>query len=208
MKYHKLVENAGRPKGFWGKLMINSMNKCHVGVTKWGLEHIDFQLNYNVLDVGCGGGKAVAEICEKIGNGKVYGVDYSELCVKKSKKLNKNNILCGKAAIMLASVSDLPFSDNSFDVVTAIETYYFWPDKIKNLKEIYRVLKKDGKILLVFEMLKTDDDPMKWNKVEKTLSIKSVTEDEIKKALADAGYSNVKTYTKKGTTWLCAAAQK
>ena len=47
---------------------------------------------------------------------------------------------------MLASVSDLPFSDNSFDIVTAIETYYFWPDKLKNLKEIYRVLKKDGKI--------------------------------------------------------------
>lgn len=208
MKYHKLVENAGKPKGFWGSLMIKSMNKGHSQLTKWGLDHINFDRSYNVLDVGCGGGKTVARLCEKIGNGKVYGIDYSELCVKNTKKLNEKNILCGKAKIKQASVSALPFDDNCLDVVTAVETYYFWPDKLNDLKEIKRVLKAGGKILLIFEMLKTESDPFKWEKVEKALNIKAVSEKGISQMLADAGYKNIETYTKSNTSWMCAVAEK
>lgn len=208
MKYHKLVENAVKPQGFWGKLMIKSMNKGHSELTDWGLEHIKIERNFNILDVGCGGGKTVSKLCTKVGNGKVYGIDYSELCVKKSQKLNEKNILCGKAKISQSSVSDLPFDDNFFDVITAVETYYFWPDKLNDLKEVNRVLKSGGRLLLVFEMLKSDDDPFKWEKVESSLGIKAVTEEEIKDILLRAGYENIKTYTKSGTSWLCATAEK
>ena len=112
MKYHKLVENAGRPQGFWGKMMIKAMKKGHSELTDWALVHLEIKRNYNALDIGCGGGKTVSKLCKKIGNGKDFGVDYSELCVEKSKKLNKNNIMCGKASILQASVSSLPFDDN------------------------------------------------------------------------------------------------
>ena len=81
MKYHKLVENAERPQGFWGKMMIKSMNKGHSDLTDWALVHLEIKRSYNVLDVGCGGGKTVSKLCTKIGNGKVFGIDYSELCV-------------------------------------------------------------------------------------------------------------------------------
>ncbi len=208
MKYHKLVENASKPKGFWGKLMIKSMNKNHSSLTDWGLEHIDINRSSVVLDVGCGGGKTVSKLCSMVGNGKVCGIDYSELCVSKSKKLNSKNILCGKAQIKQASVSSLPFSDNTFDFVTAVETYYFWQDKPNDLKEILRVLKPGGKILMVFEMLATDDDPFKWEKVEQMIGIKAVSEDEIANALSSSGYSDVRTYTNGGTSWLCAVAEK
>ena len=47
-----------------------------------------------VLDIGCGGGKTVDRLCSIVANGKVYGIDYSELSVKSSEKLNsKNNTL-------------------------------------------------------------------------------------------------------------------
>ena len=161
MKYHKLTENAAKPSGFWGKMMIKAMNKGHSSLTDWGLSYIDIPLNSTLLDVGCGGGRTVSKLCRMVGNGKVYGIDYSELCVSKSKKLNQKNILCSKADIIKASVSLLPFDDEKFDVVTAVETYYFWPDKLEGLKEINRTLKHGGKILLIFEMLKTDDNPNK-----------------------------------------------
>lgn len=208
MKYHKLVENAGKPQGFWGKLMIASMNKGHSSLTDWALEHIKIEKTHKLLDIGCGGGRTVAKLSNMIGNGKVFGVDYSELCVKKSQKLNHKNILCGKTKILQASVSQLPFEDNTFDIVTAVETYYFWPDKLNDLIEISRVLKSEGKLLLVFEMLKTEDNPDKWEKVEKSLGIKSVSENEIKDMLIRAGYENVITYTKAGTSWLCVTAEK
>lgn len=208
MKYHKLVENAHKPQGFWGKMMIRSMNKNHSALTDWALSFIKTERNSTLLDVGCGGGKTVDKLCSKIGNGKVYGVDYSELCIKKASKLNAKNILCGKAKIICASVSDLPFETASFDIVTAVETYYFWQDKLNDLKEVYRVLKHGGKLMLVFEMLKTEDNPEKWSEVEKTAGIKAVTEDEITDILIHAGYNNIRTHKKSGTSWLCAIAEK
>lgn len=208
MKYHKLVENAGRPQGFWGKMMIKSMNKGHSELTDWALVHLEIKRNYNALDIGCGGGKTVSKLCKRIGNGKVFGIDYSELCVEKSKKLNKNNIMCGKASILQSSVSSLPFEDNKFDVITAVETYYFWPDKLNDLKEVYRVLKSGGKLLLVFEMVKSEEEPHKWDNVEKSLGIEAVSKDGIADILLHAGYQNIRTYSKSSTGWLCVTAEK
>ena len=91
----------------------------------------------------------------------------------------------------------LPFDDEKFDVVTAVETYYFWPDKLEGLKEINRTLKHGGKILLIFEMLKTDDNPNKWKPIEIRLNISAVTKVEIGQL-----------HTKDGTSWLCAIAEK
>lgn len=208
MKYYKLVLNARNPKGFWGKMMIRSMNKGHYGVTGWGLEHFEIKQDYTVLDVGCGGGKTVFRLNEAVPQGKVFGIDYSELAVKKSKKFNKKAVKNGKVQIDWGSVSHLPYSDNMFDLATAVETYYFWPDKINDLKEILRVLKPGGKLLLVFEMCINEGEPNKWQEVERLAEIKAVTPKEIEENLVKAGYKNIKTFVKEGTSWLCATGEK
>lgn len=208
MKYHKLTENAVKPTGFWGRLMIRSMNKGHHNITDWALSYFDVQNGNIVLDIGCGGGRTVNKLCTAVGSGKVYGVDYSELCVKKSLELNRKNVLCRKAVIEQASVSELPFEDNTFDKIIAVETYYFWPDKLNDLKEVLRVLKRGGRLMLVFEMLFDEQDPDKWTAVEKRLDIQAVREEDIHNMLRDAGFINIETYTKEGTSWLCAVGEK
>lgn len=208
MKYHKLVDNAVKPTGFWGKLMIRSMNKGHHELTDWALSHVTIDGNFTVLDVGCGGGRTVGKLCDRVGSGKVYGIDYSDLCVKKSLKYNHKNVLCGKANICQASVSELPFEENKFDLVTAVETYYFWPDKLGDLCEILRVLKQGGKLLLVFELLKSESQPDKWKAVEERLNIEAVSREEINEILLRAGYQNIRTFTKSEPSWLCAVAEK
>ena len=208
MKYHKLVENAVRPDGFWGKLMIRSMNKGHNELTDWALCYVSVENGCRALDVGCGGGRTVQKLCGKVGNGKVYGIDYSELCVKKASKLNNKNILCGKAEIRQASVSELPFDNGSFDLVTAVETYYFWPDKLGDLKEILRVMRSGGRLLLVFEMLRDDNDPDKWKAVEDRLGIQAVGRENITEMLLRAGFQNIRTHVRTETGWLCATAEK
>ena len=72
MKYRKLVENAKKPNGFWGKMMIKAMNKGHSSLTSWGLEHMNIERTATVLDIGCGGGKTVDRLCSIVANGKVY----------------------------------------------------------------------------------------------------------------------------------------
>lgn len=206
MKYYKLVLNARNPKGFWGKMMIRNMNKNHFEVTGWGLSHCDFKATDVTLDVGCGGGMTVNRISKMVQ--KAYGVDYSELAVSKAEKLNKKQIKSGKAEFCQASVSNLPFDDNMFDVVTAVETYYFWTDKLNDLKEVLRVLKTGGKLLMVFEMCRVEDNPDKWQEVEELINIKSVTEQEITDILKEAGYVNIKTDVVAEKSWLTAVAEK
>lgn len=206
MKYYKLVLNARNPKGFWGKMMIRNMNKNHFEVTGWGLSHWDFKPTDVTLDVGCGGGMTVNRISKMVQ--KAYGVDYSELAVNKAEKLNKKQIKSGKAEFCQASVSHLPFDNNMFDVVTAVETYYFWPDKLNDLKEVLRVLKSGGKLLMVFEMCRVEDNPDKWQEVEELINIKSVTEQEITDILKEAGYVNIKTDVVAEKSWLTAVAEK
>lgn len=208
MKYYKLVLNARNPKGFWGKLMIRSMNKGHFGVTGWGLEHVKIEEDFQILDIGCGGGKTVFRLQEAAPNGKVTGIDYAPLAVDKSKKLNRKAIQKGKVQIDLGSVSALPYSDGKFDLVTAVETFYFWPDKIHDLQEVRRVLKKGGKLLLIFEMCKTDEEPEKWAEVERLAEIQAPAEKEIRQNLEEAGFSNIQTDQKENTTWLCAIGEK
>jgi len=74
--------------------------------------------------------------------------------------------------------------------------------------EIYRVLNSGGKLLLVFEMLKTKSDPDRWRAVEERLHIEAVSRSGIHEMLLRAGYQNIRTHVKSGTSWLCAVAEK
>ena len=154
---------------------------------------------------------AVAEMTEN----KVHGIDYSELAVERSIKLNKSAVDEGKCEIIKGSVSDLPFTDNSFDIVTGFETVYFWPDFVNDLKEVLRVLKDDGVIFIANEALPKEGDERQKELIE-LLDMKIYSEDELVESLKMAGFSNVTTYIKdskdsftgEDAEWICVIAQK
>ena len=72
------------------------------------------------------------------------GVDISEDMVNVAIKNNKEAVSKGMAHFAIGDCCDLAFDDLSFDVVTTMNTIYFWDDTIKGLKEIHRVLKENG----------------------------------------------------------------
>lgn len=99
-----------------------------------------FKTGESVLDIGCGDG-AVGALLQKEVGVKVTGLDISEEAVKKARQK-------GIDAKIGNSEQKLPFDDNSFDKV-------FWGDNIEHLfnpalaiKEIRRVLKKEGRLIL------------------------------------------------------------
>lgn len=103
------------------------------------------ELRGNILEVGVGTGKNLPFYRSEA---LVTAIDFSDQMVerakKKLKKLNKNNITIKKA-----DVENLPFSDNSFDVVLTTFVFCSVPDPVQGLKEIRRVLKKDGQAIFV-----------------------------------------------------------
>ena len=139
------------PTGIEGKKVAASMNIHHSDLTDWGLNTVEIDPDFTILDVGCGGGKTITKLANIAFKGKVYGIDYSKDMVEYSREVNRDLIARHRVSILEGSIDKSGFPDNYFDLVTAIETYYFWPNLHNDLKEIYRVLKLNGRIVLINE---------------------------------------------------------
>jgi ubiquinone/menaquinone biosynthesis C-methylase UbiE len=94
----------------------------------WGLAHVSVNERDTILDIGCGGGRTLNKLAAMATQEKVYGVDFSGESVAVSKKTNARSIEMGRVEIQHASVSQLPFPDDTFDLVTAVETHFWWPN--------------------------------------------------------------------------------
>lgn len=148
--FKSFLENFKKPKdNFGGRFILKSMNKGHEKIAKWGRSYLNIDEAYTVLDLGCGGGRNIEYFLTKAN--KVYGLDHSEASVKMASEINKEAIKSGRCKILVGDAKSLPFKDESMDIITAFETIYFWNDIEECFKEIYRVLKKDGKFLICNE---------------------------------------------------------
>ena len=139
-----------RPSSLMGRLLLRSMNIGHGRLHQWGLKAAGIQLTDRVLDVGCGGGKAISRILEETRR-EVAGVDHSSEAVKTARSVNRAAVSSGRLRIVESSVESLPFRDGLFDVVTAFETTYFWPELQAGLTEIHRVLNRGGRLVIANE---------------------------------------------------------
>jgi len=150
----KLLNQCSKPSGWLGRLTLWRMNGHHSKVTEWGLKHVSIQHHDTILDVGCGGGMTVARLAAIATEGKTYGVDYSEESVAASRRANQQSIEAGRVEVVQAPVSHLPFPDRMFDLVTAVETHYYWPDLNTDMHELLRVLKPGGVLIIIAEAYK------------------------------------------------------
>ena len=83
----ELIINARKPEGELGDKLLDRMNESHESLAQWGVSHLDIAKDDVILDIGCGGGVNVERFLKMTEN-KVYGLDYSEVAVEKSAKLN------------------------------------------------------------------------------------------------------------------------
>jgi ubiquinone/menaquinone biosynthesis C-methylase UbiE len=116
--FEKFLCNFRKPRGALGWILISLMNWGHGPVSRWGLKKLVIKPGDHILDIGCGGGGNLARMLKRAPEGRVCGLDYSEVCVEKTRRLNRKALDAGRAEIRLGSVSENPWPDNSFDVVT------------------------------------------------------------------------------------------
>ena len=195
--------NPAKPRGEEGAKMLLRMNDSHYPVTGWALSFLSFQKSDRVLDIGCGGGAALKRMSGQMESGHLIGVDYSEVSVELSRKMNVEDIASGKMEVLKASVEQLPFEENQFDKIITVESFYFWPDPAENLKEVVRVLKTGGVFLLVADIYQKEglDKSVLDNIARYQLFNPTVEEFEL--LFRQAGFSEVKAHTKEGTDWIC-----
>lgn len=200
--------NPRKPHGSAGEEMLKGMNEHHHAVTGWALEFLDLNGSSRVLDIGCGGGETLRRMAELVTEGHLTGLDYSPLSVRLSSELNRESVESGKMDIISSSVSDMPFDDDSFDRIITVESFYFWPDPSNDLREVLRVLDRDG-IFLITADIHGDAELSAEDKenVDK-YRLFNPTVREFRELLENAGFRNVTIHTKPGTNWICAEGRK
>jgi SAM-dependent methyltransferase len=209
-KERKIAENVRKPQGIFGRKIAKEMNDHHESLARWGLTHIKIEEDYQILDIGCGGGRNIYRFAKSIHEGKVFGIDYSDTSVKVSSELNKEYIKNGIVEIKKGTVSAIPYDDNKFNLVTAFETYYFWPDLINDLKEVLRVMSEDAIFLLVNEMYECEN-PEKMENTRKWAELCNFelhNPSQFEKLLTEAGFSNVRIYENVEEGWITVVASK
>ena len=147
------MNQCQRPSGLLGRFVLWSMNSRHSKVTDWGLAQVAVGKSDTILDVGCGGGRTVSKLAAIATEGKVFGVDHSEESVAASKNFNAREIDAGRVEIKQGSVSQLPYGDGVFDLVTGVETHFWWPDLPGDMREVFRVVKPGGTVVLIAEVM-------------------------------------------------------
>ena len=199
------IDNTRNPTGSGGKIMVAAMNIGHRFLAGWGLGFLDINDGASILDCGCGGGANIKKLLGMNKSGRVNGVDYSEVSVAKARAVNRAEIAGGRCEIVRASVIELPFTDAAYDIVTAFETVYFWPDLWKSFGEIRRVLRNGGTFLICNECGGDNEKDEKWTeKIDGMTIYKDV---QLKNILEQAGFRNIQIH-KREKGWLCITAQK
>jgi Methylase involved in ubiquinone/menaquinone biosynthesis len=204
----KRLNQCRKPTGELGKFVVEDMNQNHYELTGWGLDKLSIKEDSTILDIGCGGGRTVNRLANLSKHGKVYGIDYSLDCVSWASEFNKELIDEGRVSISNASVEKLPFDDERFDIITAVETIYFWPDFSKNIKEVLRVLKPDGKLLIINEVYLSEKFKERNDEFLATGKMKIYSPEELKDLLVQAGYKNISIDVIEESNWIRILAEK
>jgi len=181
------MSQFANPTGFFGKILAKGMAWGHKDFYKNTAKALNIKHDDKYLEIGFGSGLFIKKYVSNVS--RIAGLDYSEDMVKLASNINKNLIKSGKAEFKQGNVLSLPWNNNEFSVVVAIETFFFWLEPATSLKEIFRVLVPDGR--LVIEMAYNKDDGLDHTKDIKKMNLNLYSAYEMKKILKESGFSDI-----------------
>jgi len=184
---------CARPEGLLGRIMLRFMNFGHAPLTNWGLSHVSFQDGWTMLDIGCGGGATLKRLLKRSQGGKAYGIDISSESIAKARNVNQS-LIDKQVFLTQGTAAQLPYDDNMFDLVTAVETVYFWPDLSQCFKEVLRVLKSGSRFVIMLEVIDSDS---KWADIVDGMTV--YTPEQLRFILEKAGFVSAEIHRKKPT---------
>ena len=124
------------------------------------------------------------------------------------REVNRKLIAQNQVEMIAGSVERMGFPGDFFDLVTAIEAYYFWPDLSEAFREIKRVLKPKRNLLMINEMVKDGVYEVENADMISKAHVRLIPLQEIQIILHSVGFVNVKVFTKTKSPWNAILAQK
>ena len=146
-----LYRMFGRPRGLLGRVGGRLMTgRSKHEMAEWVISELDIEPTDYVLEVGFGPGIAVQLAVATASEGFVAGVDYSRKMVTMARTRNQTALDADRIELRYGAAGDLPYEDKTFGKAFSINSMQVWPDAAAGLRELRRVLKPSGRLVLAF----------------------------------------------------------
>jgi ubiquinone/menaquinone biosynthesis C-methylase UbiE len=145
-----LMRMFGCPSGLLGRLGGLILARTNRKAAETAIELLAVRPGDCVLEIGFGPGVGIAILAERVRSGRVAGVDPSAEMVRQATRRNAQAIEAGRVDLRRAGADQLPFAHGAFDKALAVNSMQVWPDPGAGMREVRRVLKPGGQVVLAF----------------------------------------------------------
>lgn len=173
------------PRGFFGSIAGMIMAWENRERNTWVIELLDVQPADSILEIGFGPGWAIQQAARLATEGLVAGADVSRTMVQQAGQRNAAAIRAGHVELKQGAAAALPYGDAAFDKVFAVNSIQIWPEPLAGLKEIRRVLKPGGRVVITLQPV--------W---DKTPAFAQKVGGELVAQLNQAGFNQVRLETR------------
>jgi len=143
-----IASQLGKPTGEDGIKTADNMHINNGGMIQRTIDLLGCREGDVVLEIGPGNGGYVPYVLSRAPGLRYYGIDISDTMVQQAMQRNAELVKAGTAVFALGNGQELPYEDASFDRIFTVNTLYFWKDPLRQLQEIRRVLKPQGRLAI------------------------------------------------------------
>ena len=164
------------------------MEQDHLPIVLPVLDRMRLVPDDNVLDVGCGAGWLARLIAERVPEGRVVGIDVSDEMIRRARR---NNAELENTMFAIGEAEEIPWDANFFTHVISVEAAYYWPSPKTALREMFRVLRENGRAWLLINYYRENVHAHQWQQAL-NVPVHLFSADEWASLFVDAGFSEVR----------------
>lgn len=164
------------------------------------LKELETEPFHDLLDAGCGPGSMIAILHEKMPDKHYVGIDLTPAMIESAKRKHMDN-----TEFIVGDCEDMPFPDNSFDVILCSNSAHHYPEIEKFYHSVYRCLRPGGRLIL--RDFTSDNAIIRWLAFHLEMPLAHISghgdvdmlhRDEVQKGLEKAGMKVERNEIRKG----------
>lgn len=146
-----LIKQSQKPSGLIGRVITKIWSFYFKKLSFWAIKQTTISDNYRILEIGYGGGSTIKNLLALNKNLEIHGIDISKESYRTAQRVHSDSIRKGSVQLKIGNVENMPYQNNYFDRIFAIQTHIFWKDIKKSFQEVYRVLSSNSTLIIASE---------------------------------------------------------
>lgn len=146
-----LIKQSQKPSGLIGRVITKIWSFYFKKLSLWAIKQTTISDNYRILEIGYGGGSTIKNLLALNKNLEIHGIDISKESYRTAQRVHSDSIRKGSVQLKIGNVENMPYQNNYFDRIFAIQPHIFWKDIKKSFQEVYRVLSSNSTLIIASE---------------------------------------------------------